>query len=104
MEEANIIGIDLAKRSFQVHGARAGGSVVYRRKSHPHTDHIGKAEEIGDRRVGDGRPTPESRDFRGSAPPPRRYGPARQCPRVVPSALDHTNATVLGRRSSLAAS
>ena len=32
MEEANIIGIDLAKRSFQVHGARADGSVAYRRK------------------------------------------------------------------------
>ena len=32
MEEATIIGIDLAKRSFQVHGAKADGSVVYRRK------------------------------------------------------------------------
>ena len=32
MEEASIIGIDLAKRSFQVHGARADGSVAYRRK------------------------------------------------------------------------
>ena len=32
MEGANIIGIDLAKRSFQVHGARADGSVAYRRK------------------------------------------------------------------------
>ena len=32
MEEASIIGIDLAKRSFQVQGARADGSVVYRRK------------------------------------------------------------------------
>ena len=32
MEEASIIGIDLAKRSFQVHGARADGSVTYRRK------------------------------------------------------------------------
>ena len=32
MEEASIIGIDLAKRSFQLHGARADGSVAYRRK------------------------------------------------------------------------
>ena len=32
MEEVSIIGIDLAKRSFQVHGARADGSVAYRRK------------------------------------------------------------------------
>ena len=32
MEEASIIGIDLAKRSLQVHGARADGSVAYRRK------------------------------------------------------------------------
>ena len=32
MGEVTIIGIDLAKRSFQVHGARADGSVAYRRK------------------------------------------------------------------------
>jgi len=32
MEEVSIIGIDLAKRSFQVHGARADGSVAYRKK------------------------------------------------------------------------
>ena len=32
MEEVGIIGIDLAKRSFQVHGAKADGSVAYRRK------------------------------------------------------------------------
>ena len=32
MEEVNIIGIDLAKRSFQLHGARADGSVAFRRK------------------------------------------------------------------------
>ena len=32
MEEVGIIGIDLAKRSFQVHGARPDGSVAYRRK------------------------------------------------------------------------
>ena len=32
MEEVSIIGIDLAKRSFQVHGARADGSVAYRSK------------------------------------------------------------------------
>ncbi len=31
MEEVSIIGIDLAKRSFQVHGAKADGSVAYRR-------------------------------------------------------------------------
>ncbi len=29
MEEVSIIGIDLAKRSFQVHGAKADGSVAY---------------------------------------------------------------------------
>ena len=28
MEEVSIIGIDLAKRSFQVHGAKADGSVA----------------------------------------------------------------------------
>ena len=32
MEEVSIIGIDLAKRSFQVHGARPDGPVAYRRK------------------------------------------------------------------------
>ena len=32
MGKATIIGIDLAKRSFQVHGAKADGSVAYRRK------------------------------------------------------------------------
>ena len=32
MEEVSIIGIDLAKRSFQLRGARADGSVTYRRK------------------------------------------------------------------------
>ncbi len=32
MEEVRLIGIDLAKRSFQVHGAKADGSVAYRRK------------------------------------------------------------------------
>ena len=32
MEEVNIIGIDLAKRSFQLHGARSDGSVAFRRK------------------------------------------------------------------------
>ena len=32
MEEVSIIGIDLAKRSFQVHGARADGSVAFRKK------------------------------------------------------------------------
>ena len=32
MEEVSIIGIDLAKRSFQAHGAKADGSVAYRRK------------------------------------------------------------------------
>jgi len=30
--DANIIGLDLAKRVFQAHGARADGSVVFRRK------------------------------------------------------------------------
>ena len=32
MEHATIIGIDLAKHSFQVHGARADGSVAFRKK------------------------------------------------------------------------
>ena len=32
MDEVSIIGIDLAKRSFQVHGGRADGSVAFRRK------------------------------------------------------------------------
>ena len=32
MAEATIIGIDLAKRVFQVHGAAADGSIVFRRK------------------------------------------------------------------------
>ena len=32
MEHVSIIGIDLATNSFQVHGAKADGSVVYRRK------------------------------------------------------------------------
>ena len=32
MEQVNIIGIDLAKRSFQLHGARADGLVAFRRK------------------------------------------------------------------------
>jgi transposase len=32
MEKANIIGLDLAKRSFQAHGARADGGVVFRKK------------------------------------------------------------------------
>ncbi len=32
MNEVNIIGLDLAKNIFQVHGAGADGSVVFRRK------------------------------------------------------------------------
>jgi transposase len=32
MSEAIIIGIDLAKRVFQLHGTRADGSVVFRKK------------------------------------------------------------------------
>jgi len=32
MENANIIGIDLAKRAFQLHGAATDGSVTFRRK------------------------------------------------------------------------
>ena len=32
MRHASIIGIDLAKRSFQLHGAQAYGSVAFRRK------------------------------------------------------------------------
>ncbi len=32
MEHVHIIGIDLAKQSFQLHGARADGSVAFRKK------------------------------------------------------------------------
>ena len=32
MEEVSIIGVDLAKNVFQLHGASADGSVVYRKK------------------------------------------------------------------------
>ena len=32
MNELNIIGLDLAKRSFQAHGAAANGSVLFRKK------------------------------------------------------------------------
>jgi transposase len=32
MSEAPLIGIDLAKRVFQLHGARSDGSVVFRKK------------------------------------------------------------------------
>jgi transposase len=32
MTEVTIIGIDLAKRVFQMHGAAADGSAVFRRK------------------------------------------------------------------------
>ncbi len=32
MEEISVIGIDLAKNSFQAHGARADGSVAFRKK------------------------------------------------------------------------
>ena len=32
MTEVGMIGIELAKHSFQLHGARADGSVAFRRK------------------------------------------------------------------------
>ena len=32
MEKVSLIGLDLAKRSFQAHGARADGSVGFRKK------------------------------------------------------------------------
>ena len=32
MEQVNIIGLDLAKRTFQLHGARGGGSVALSRE------------------------------------------------------------------------
>ena len=32
MVEITIIGLDLAKKSFQVHGASADGTVVFRKK------------------------------------------------------------------------
>ena len=44
MEEVSIIGIDLAKRSFQVHGAKADGSVAYRGQT-VDNDGIGKTSK-----------------------------------------------------------
>lgn len=32
MSEVTIIGVDLAKRVFQLHGAHADGSVAFRKK------------------------------------------------------------------------
>ena len=32
MSEVTLIGIDMAKRVFQLHGARSDGSVAYRKK------------------------------------------------------------------------
>jgi len=32
MKEVSIVGLDLAKRVFQVHGAGSGGEIVFRRK------------------------------------------------------------------------
>ena len=32
MQNVAIIGVDLAKRTFQLHGARADGSVAFRKK------------------------------------------------------------------------
>ncbi len=32
MEQVSIIGLDLAKRSFQAHGALADGGVAFRKK------------------------------------------------------------------------
>lgn len=32
MEQVRIVGVDLAKRVFQVHGAAADGAVVFRKK------------------------------------------------------------------------
>ena len=32
MEQVSMIGIDLAKNSFQLHGSGADGSVVFRKK------------------------------------------------------------------------
>ena len=32
MEQVSMIGIDLAKNSFQLHGARSDGSVAFRKK------------------------------------------------------------------------
>jgi transposase len=32
MEKASIIGVDLAKHVFQVHGARSDGSVAFRKR------------------------------------------------------------------------
>ena len=35
MEQLSIIGIDLTKHSFQLHGAQADGSVAFRKKAEP---------------------------------------------------------------------
>ena len=35
MEQVHMIGIDLAKNSFQLHGARADGPVTFRKKLIP---------------------------------------------------------------------
>lgn len=32
MKEVSIIGVDLAKQVFQLHGATAGGEIVFRKK------------------------------------------------------------------------
>lgn len=32
MNEVSIVGVDLAKRVFQLHGSRADGTVVFRKK------------------------------------------------------------------------
>lgn len=32
MEEVSIMGVDLAKEFFQLHGATAGGEIVFRKK------------------------------------------------------------------------
>ncbi len=32
MEQVHVIGIDLAKQGFQLHGARADGSIAFRKK------------------------------------------------------------------------
>ena len=71
---ATIIGIDLAKRSFQLHGARADGSVAFRKK-------LNRDRVLGMAR-GEGRrswlPSADTETYTlvGLSFPPGRAGPA----------------------------
>ena len=53
MKEVSIIGVDLAKNVFQLHGAAADGTVVFRKKLSRLSDisAYGTSELISERRV-----------------------------------------------------